>query len=339
MAPPVRCDLLVDLVVNNRSTGGWRRVNSHAILYHFNTGGQVRPLKCDHARDEEVYGAVDTIKREQGGRLDLLVNNAFQIAAVDTMTGKPFWEQGAAVWDPLMQVGLRSHYVAACAAAPLLVETAARKQAPAAPAVINIGSFGGVSYVFNVAYGVGKAGVNRLSKDMAIELRPKGVACFSCWPGVVMTERMASIKAKDEEKWRTVMGVGEGCVRVVCCLDQWRQNKEERTPTPLPMHALTRTRTYRYVESPRFTGRAIVALLSSPGVDLLQRSGSVQIVAELAREFGFEDVSGARPPSIRSLQFLLPNYALKGVFEAAPFLTKAVPDWRLPLSVMGQRPD
>lgn len=82
-----------------------------------------------------------------------------------------------------------------------------------------------------------------------------------------------------------------------------------------------------------------MALLSSPGVDLMQRSGSVQIVAELARELGFEDVSGAQPPSIRSLQFLLPNYAMKGFFEFAPFLSRAVPDWRLPLSVMGQRPE
>lgn len=54
---------------------------------------------------------------------------------------------------------------------------------PASPCIINIGSFGGVSYVFNVAYGVGKAGVDRLAKDMAIELRPKGVASFSLWPG------------------------------------------------------------------------------------------------------------------------------------------------------------
>lgn len=137
---------------------------------------------------------VDTIRREQGGRLDVLVNNAFQIAALDSMTGKPFWEQGVAVWDPLMQVGLRSHYVASCAAAPLLIETAAaataastkqQQQPGAAPAVINVGSFGGVSYVFNVAYGVGKAGVDRLSKDMAIELRPKGVASLSLWPGGV----------------------------------------------------------------------------------------------------------------------------------------------------------
>lgn len=69
------------------------------------------------------------------------------------------------------------------------------------------------------------------------------------------------------------------------------------------------------------------------------RSGSIQIVAELARELGFTDVPGGQPPSIRSLQFLLPNYALKSVFEAAPFLLKLVPDLKLPLCVMGQRPD
>lgn len=84
---------------------------------------------------------LDTIKQQTNGRLDVLVNNAFQVAALDSMTGKPFWEQGAQVWDPLIQVGLRSHYVAACAAAPLLIETAA-KQPSAVPAVVNIGSFG-----------------------------------------------------------------------------------------------------------------------------------------------------------------------------------------------------
>jgi NAD(P)-dependent dehydrogenase (short-subunit alcohol dehydrogenase family) len=148
------------------------------------TGGTIVPVKCDHARDDEVYAVLERIRREQGGRLDVLVNNAFQVAPLETMTGKAFWEQGAAVWDPLMQVGLRSHYIAACAGAPLLIETAAaNKQPPVPPAIINVGSFGGVSYVFNTAYGVGKAAVDRLSKDMAVELRPNGVASFSLWPG------------------------------------------------------------------------------------------------------------------------------------------------------------
>lgn len=160
-----------------------QRPAHNTLILSRETGGRVISLQCDHAQDEEVCGVLDTIRREQDGRLDLLVNNAFQIAVLDSMMGKPFWEQGAAVWDPLMQVGLRSHYIAACAAAPLLIETAANKQPPAAPTIINIGSFGGASYVFNTAYGVGKAGVDRLSRDMAIELRRKGVASFSLWPG------------------------------------------------------------------------------------------------------------------------------------------------------------
>ncbi|CAN0484131.1 unnamed protein product, partial [Hapterophycus canaliculatus] len=34
----------------------------------------------------------------------------------------------------------------------------------------------------------------------------------------------------------------------------------------------------------------------------------VHVVAELAKEYGFTDVGGESPPSIRSLRFLLPPY-------------------------------
>lgn len=51
--------------------------------------GKVIPLKCDHGRDDEVYAVVDTIRRE-AGRLDVLVNNAFQVGCV--------WVLGVCVW-------------------------------------------------------------------------------------------------------------------------------------------------------------------------------------------------------------------------------------------------
>lgn len=59
------------------------------------------------------------------------------------------------------------------------------------------------------------------------------------------------------------------------------------------------------------------------------------MVAELAKEYGFEDVSGERPPSIRSLRFLLPVYLFpkllpKGFKVPASF----VPDLLLPMDVM-----
>jgi hypothetical protein len=50
-------------------------------------------------------------------------------------------------------------------------------------------------------------------------------------------------------------------------------------------------------ESPEFVGRAVAALAADPRVE--ERSGEVVIAAELAEEYGFADVDGARPPSLR----------------------------------------
>jgi dehydrogenase/reductase SDR family member 1 len=50
-------------------------------------------------------------------------------------------------------------------------------------------------------------------------------------------------------------------------------------------------------ESPEFVGRAVAALASDP--DVLERSGEILVVAELAREYGFTDVDGAQPESLR----------------------------------------
>ena len=52
-------------------------------------------------------------------------------------------------------------------------------------------------------------------------------------------------------------------------------------------------------ESPELTGRAVAALAADP--ELLARTGRVWIVAELAESYGFTDVDGTRPPSLRAL--------------------------------------
>ncbi|KAI9016658.1 short-chain dehydrogenase/reductase SDR [Hyaloraphidium curvatum] len=57
-------------------------------------------------------------------------------------------------------------------------------------------------------------------------------------------------------------------------------------------------------ESPVFVGRAVAALAADPKV--MERTGTVQVTAELGEEYGFADVDGARPRSIRA------------AFEAAP---------------------
>ena len=61
----------------------------------------------------------------------------------------------------------------------------------------------------------------------------------------------------------------------------------------------------------------------------------VQVVAELAKEYGFDDLGGNRPPSIRSLRFLLPTYLFPKVLpEGVEVAASFVPDWLLPMDVM-----
>ena len=54
--------------------------------------------------------------------------------------------------------------------------------------IVNISSFGGLKYLFNVCYGVGKAAVDRMAADCAVELKDHNVTMVSLWPGPVKTE-------------------------------------------------------------------------------------------------------------------------------------------------------
>jgi dehydrogenase/reductase SDR family protein 1 len=73
------------------------------------------------------------------------------------------------------------------------------------------------------------------------------------------------------------------------------------------------------------------------------RSGSAVVVAELAKEMRFTDVDGERPPSIRSLKFLLPNFVFpqieKDIQKPIPaWFKKYVPDVLVPWSVFTEGP-
>ncbi|WP_082614297.1 SDR family NAD(P)-dependent oxidoreductase [Mycobacterium sp. Root265] len=81
-------------------------------------GGVGVAVPVDHADDDAVARLFARVRDEDGG-LDLLVNNAAVIH--DELTGaKPFWEKPVELGD-VLDVGLRSAYVASWHAAPLLI--------------------------------------------------------------------------------------------------------------------------------------------------------------------------------------------------------------------------
>lgn len=142
-------------------------------------GGTAIPVALDHNNDDQVQALFERVSREQG-RLDILVNNVYQIPSPPAFSGG-FWEHPIKIWDDQCGVGLRGYYTASVYAAPLLIRQPGGL-------IVNISSRGGRGYVFNTAYGVGKAGVDRMAKDMAHELRPHGVAAISLSPSKVKTE-------------------------------------------------------------------------------------------------------------------------------------------------------
>lgn len=142
-------------------------------------GGHGIPVICDHADDSQVQALFERIEREQG-RLDLLVNNAAYIHEHLIEPG-PFWAKPLALAQ-ILDVGLRSAYVASYYAAPLLLRSTQGL-------VCFTSSFGGTCYMHGPAYGAQKAGVDKLAADMAVDFEGQGVAALSLWLGPQLTER------------------------------------------------------------------------------------------------------------------------------------------------------
>jgi len=144
-------------------------------------GGEAVAVACDHRDDAAVEALFARVDAERG-RLDVLVNNAFLIPP-ELTAGKRFFEAPLSNWDDMIDVGTRSAYVASAFAARRMTEHRTGL-------IANISSSGAAKYAWHVAYGVGKAALDRITADTAHELRDFGVAVVSLWPGFVLTERI-----------------------------------------------------------------------------------------------------------------------------------------------------
>jgi NAD(P)-dependent dehydrogenase (short-subunit alcohol dehydrogenase family) len=144
-------------------------------------GGRGIAVRCDHRDDAQVEALFARVACE-AGRLDVLVNNAFLIPN-ELTSGRKFYEVPISNWDDMIDVGTRSAYVASVFAARRMVKMGSGL-------IANISSSGAAKYAWHVAYGVGKAALDRLTADTAHELRDQGVAVVSLWPGLVRTERV-----------------------------------------------------------------------------------------------------------------------------------------------------
>ena len=217
-------------------------------------GGQCVGLRCDHANDDEVADVFERIASDHG-QLDILVNNASP--DFSSMVGRPFWELPFDAMSVCLDIGPRSNFVATALAARMMIPKASGL-------IVNISSHGARRHLLSVPYGVGKAGIDKLTADTALELAGQGVAVISLWPGLVKTERIMSQAVAGEDGRLLMAGLD-----------------------------------LSIGESPRFPGRAIAALFTDPKV--LERSGQALRTQQVAGDYGFTDVDGNVPPDLTNL--------------------------------------
>jgi len=167
-------------------------VTGRSILSGERDDRGVTGIRCDHREDEQVAAAFAQVAQE-AGTIDILVNNVWggyeQMMEDGVLTwSKPFWEQPLWRWDAMFDAGVRAHYYASQLAARPMV--ACRRGL-----IVNISFWAVQKHIGNVAYGVSKAATDKMTADMATELRPHGVTVVSLYPGLVRTEKVMQASA------------------------------------------------------------------------------------------------------------------------------------------------
>ena len=162
-------------------------------------GGKGIAVACDHGDDEQVAALFDRIVKDEQ-RLDILFNSATYMHP-QLIEDKPFWEKELAAVE-ILNVGLRSAYVASWHAARLMV--------PRGSGLIAFGSsFGATCYMHGPGYGAQKAGLDKFAHDMAVDLEGTGVRIVSIWMGPLLTERARIAAEVHPEQYREFHAMAE----------------------------------------------------------------------------------------------------------------------------------
>ena len=156
-------------------------------------GGKAVFAHCDISDSAQAAALVQTAVDTYGG-LDVSLN----CAGIIPIDGSDVLETEEAEWDRVIGVNLKGTF--------LICQAAAREMSKKGTgSIINIASVTALMAIGNqAAYVASKAGVNGLTKSMAIGLAHRGVRVNAIGPGSIETDMMAVILT-DEEATARVM--------------------------------------------------------------------------------------------------------------------------------------
>lgn len=222
-------------------------------------GGKGIAVQVDHLVAEEVRALVERIRVEQG-RLDILVN--------DVWGGEKLFEWNKPVWDHdlenglrLLRLGIDTHLITAHHALPIMIE---RPGGLLVEVTDGTAEYNADHYRLSPFYDLAKVAVNRMAWAHARDLEIHGATSVSLTPGWLRSEMMLEAFGVREENWRDATA-------------------------NVPHFVIS--------ETPRFVGRAVVALAADP--ERARWNGQSLSSGGLAQVYGFTDLDGSRPDAWR----------------------------------------
>jgi NAD(P)-dependent dehydrogenase (short-subunit alcohol dehydrogenase family) len=237
-------------------------------------GGNGIAEVVDHLDAGQVRSLAERIRRDHG-HIDVLVND---IWGAELLKGGPA-EWNTPIWELDLDSGLRilrlavdTHLITSHHLLPLLVD---RPGGLLVEVTDGTTAHNASRYRISVFYDLAKVAVNRLAFSQGHELAPFGATAVAITPGWLRSELMLDTFGVSEEGWRDAVTPPAGA-----------------QPTAPPDFGLS--------ESPRYVGRAVVALASDP--DRARWNQQSVDSGQLAREYGFSDVDGSQPDIWRFIE-------------------------------------
>lgn len=138
-------------------------------------GKKCLPVTAHARKVEELKHLVDQVM-ETFGRIDILVNNAATNPAMGPIVGTD-----EKIYDHIMETNLKGYFMMSKFAGAIMVKQKSGN-------IINISSAGGVSPAEGLGpYCISKAGINMLTKALALELGPYNIRVNAVAPRIVKT--------------------------------------------------------------------------------------------------------------------------------------------------------
>ena len=221
-------------------------------------GGRGIAEVVDHLDSDQVASLAARI-RDRHGRIDILVNDiwgAEELKGGPAEWDRPIWELDLEKNLRLLRLAIDTHLITSHHHLPLVV---ARLGGLLVEVTDGTAEYNASQYRISVFYDLAKAAVNRLAFSQGHELAPYQATAVALTPGWLRSEIMLEHFHTTETDWRTAAAPPG----------------------------------FEHSESPRYVGRAVVALASDP--DRSRWNQRSVTAARLAAEYGFTDIDGTQP--------------------------------------------